>query len=1245
MTINVSNNNPRVNYTATSGQTAFTIPFDYFDDGDISVYKNGTLLTIGTHYSISLTTVTLVTGATVGDKIAITRDVPLERTTDLTSTYNAASLNDQLDRLVAQVADLDDRVSRSISLNDYEVGVSLDLPATADRLGKTIQFNASTGALEVGPSGDELTSIASIASEITALDGISSNITTVAGAISNVNSVGTNISSVNSVAGSISNVNNVNTNIANVNLVGASIANVNDVADSIDQVELVAGSISNVDTVALANANIGTVAGAVSNINTLASSVSNVALVAGALSNINTTVTNLANINAVGNNIDDVNDVANVITKVTTVADNIANVNTLSSQAANIGTLAAISGSINSLGGISSDITTLAAVASDIGTAASNAASAESAKNAAEAARDATLAAYDSFDDRYLGAKSVEPTLDNDGNPLVSGSLYFDTNTDTMKLYVGSSWVAAYVTGTGVIAASGGTMTGDLNFNDNVKAKFGAGSDLQIYHDGFNSFIKDAGTGYLIIQASAIGFANDGNSENLAFFAQDGAVNLYYDNAAKLATTSTGIDVTGTVTADGLTVDGTDTEAATSQLLKVRNSTTGEAVTIGLYAKADNGGDGNSGSITFDAGADGTATNNELRFSADHQTDTNPALSIKGNGDISFYEDTGVTPKFVWKAADERLGIGTSSPSSALTVQADLGALLADTSGTRYIEIVPPQTSNSFVGEIGTRSSHALALNTVGTERMRITPTGSVGIGTSSPSKSFVVSDGGAMGIELSPDDAGQGYSRILNYDRTASAYEPLYIEAEDLRFSTGTSATERMRIDSSGNVGIGTSSPSSYHSPADNLVIGSSGDNGLTIVSDATSGGTICFADGTSDGAQYAGFIDYQHNGDYMRFGTTVGTERMRITSSGLVGINEAAPHSGLHVKGAGSAGWITVENTTVGNYSIVDFLNDSGTRVGYVGTYNGANAFYIYGAQSGPMQFFTNATERMRLDSSGNLLVGTTTTDTTAATGFTVQSDGQLFLSADSQHVATMTRLTNDGDILTFRRSAIGGAGLTTVGSIASVGGANLAIGTGDTGIRFVDSNDQIYPYNMSTGANRDASIDVGTSGARFKDLYLSGGVYLGGTGAANKLDDYEEGTWTPAYEPTTGAFTAITTIGTGRYTKIGRLVHIQGSIRTSGTLTIGTASGNLQITGLPFTNSSQSSGAQSFSHQSWNLGTDILNTGVAVNPSVSYLLLYKNTLNGSSFPFGNITVAEMDTGGGSFSNLLNFALTYTV
>jgi hypothetical protein len=82
------------------------------------------------------------------------------------------------------------------------------------------------------------------------------------------------------------------------------------------------------------------------------------------------------------------------------------------------------------------------------GLASTSATSANDAKTAAEAARDATLAAYDQFDDRYLGTKTTDPTVDNDGNPLVAGSLYFNSVSGVMRLYTGSAWVAAYVSGT-----------------------------------------------------------------------------------------------------------------------------------------------------------------------------------------------------------------------------------------------------------------------------------------------------------------------------------------------------------------------------------------------------------------------------------------------------------------------------------------------------------------------------------------------------------------------------------------------------------------------------------------------------------------------------------------------------------------------------------------------------------------------------------------------------------------------------
>jgi hypothetical protein len=92
------------------------------------------------------------------------------------------------------------------------------------------------------------------------------------------------------------------------------------------------------------------------------------------------------------------------------------------------------------------------AAASSASSASTSASNATSAQTAAEAARDQTLAAFDSFDDRYLGAKTSDPTLDNDGNALVAGALYFNSVDGIMKVYTGTIWVAAYVSGTDFLA-------------------------------------------------------------------------------------------------------------------------------------------------------------------------------------------------------------------------------------------------------------------------------------------------------------------------------------------------------------------------------------------------------------------------------------------------------------------------------------------------------------------------------------------------------------------------------------------------------------------------------------------------------------------------------------------------------------------------------------------------------------------------------------------------------------------------
>ena len=185
--------------------------------------------------------------------------------------------------------------------------------------------------------------------------------------------------------------------------------------------------------------------------------------------------------------------------------------------------------------------------------ASASATSATAAANSATAAQTAeanTLAAYDNFDDRYLGAKASDPATDNDGDALVAGMLYFNSTDGIMKVYTGSAWVAAYVSGQSVLNLSGGTMTGDIVYSDDVAAVFGDDSDLTIVHDsGGNSNVFKA-DGYV--------FRNKANS-NLTLELTPGAtksVKLYHQGSEKLAVTAGGVTVTGGISATSVSGDG-----------------------------------------------------------------------------------------------------------------------------------------------------------------------------------------------------------------------------------------------------------------------------------------------------------------------------------------------------------------------------------------------------------------------------------------------------------------------------------------------------------------------------------------------------------------------------------------------------------------------------------------------------------------------------------------------------------------
>ncbi len=202
-------------------------------------------------------------------------------------------------------------------------------------------------------------------------------------------------------------------------------------------------------------------------------------------------------------------------------------------------------------------------------------------------------------------------------------------------------------------------------------------------------------------------------------------------------------------------------------------------------------------------------------------------------------------------------------------------------------------------------------------------------------------------------------------------------------------------------------------------------------------------------------------------------------------------------------------------------------------------------------------NATA-ITIDSSENVLVGTTATDT-AAVGFRYRSSLDAISSvADGGISAYFGRRTSDGDIVAFRKND------DIVGSIGTTA-SNLVIGTGSVGLRFYDGGDAVLPHTAAGGSS-NGLVDLGQGGFNaFKDLYLSGGVYLGGTAAANKLEDYEEGTWTPVIAGCT------ISIGRANYVKIGGLVKLDFNVVITGNDNSGSP---MLMTGVPFTASSANS-----------------------------------------------------------------------
>ena len=752
--------------------------------------------------------------------------------------------------------------------------------------------------------------------------------------------------------------------------------------------------------------------------------------------------------------------------------------------------------------------------ASNAQTAAETAQSAaETAQTAAETAQTAAEAALDTFDDRFLGAKASDPTVDNDGNALIDGALYFDTTNDIMKVYDLTNTTWRQLTLTSANQTNVNTVAGQISPTNNIATVAGADTNIGLVagsianvnttasnianvnsvagnESNINSAVSNESNINAVVSNASNINAVAGNASNINAVSSDitnvntvatniSSVNNFadvYRIAASAPTTSLDIgDLYFDTTSDTLKVYGASgwqsagsSINGTSQRYHYDISGTPTSVT---------GADANGNTLSYDAGyvdvyvngvrmsqADITVTSGDTVTFTEALADGDE-VDIVGYGTFAVASlnadnlDSGTVP-------DARI-TGAYTGITNLTMS---GNLTVDTN-TLYVD-----SANNRVG-VGTVSpSYILDIQgqNAGTDAILRVKT----LGTQTYSDAFLFLETAGSGITgIAFGDSADNNVGLINYDHSDNS---LYIR---------TNATEAMRIDSSGNVGIGTSSPNvTLHVQGANA---SSGDSNHSVVIDDTTsmaqgvGGGIVFRGNYGSGLTNGGFIQ---------------TEK---------------------------------SNGTSGNYAFDLVL---GSRA------NGSSP-----------------AETMRITSNGNVLVGKTNTGFGTA-GVELRNNGvagKVFMTRSGGDPLSLNRLSSDGEILGFYKDS------TLVGNIGTFGSAlyiSSPDGT-DAGLRV--GNSTVLPVT-TTGALRDNAINLGSASARWKDLYLSGGAYIGGTGSANYLDDYEEGSYNPSLTPTSGTVATNSSFDTFQYTKTGRFVHVTGVLTN---VVPSSASGDLDIT-LPFT-----------------------------------------------------------------------------
>ena len=482
----------------------------------------------------------------------------------------------------------------------------------------------------------------------------------------------------------------------------------------------------------------------------------------------------------------------------------------------------------------------------------------------------------------------------------------------------GPSWNSSgdvYISG--IATANNGLVVGvGLTLADDVKLNLGDDNDLQIVHDGSNSLIDGAGTGGVHLKSNTeIKFLKRTGSENILVGTADGSVAAFYDNTKRLETTDGGALVYGTVGAGqtALVVEGDIKATGVVTAVSFNGDLVGTAATTNstglhvvgvatvLNVNATNVTAGVVTATTFSGALSGNATSATTATTAtnvtvaDESSDTscNVLFTTAATGDLAPKSGTNLT---------------FNSSSGALTATSFVGNLTGNVTGNATGLSGTPNIdcgTGSFTGDIDIAdkivhtgdtntairfpSTDTITLETSGSERLRITSAGNIGINSTSPGFPLVVqADGNRNSIQIINAGSGTEEGRLYWYASDASTIRGAISGQENgLLFFAG-GATERARIDSSGDMGLGVT-PNNFGSQRTFHIKGPSGEGAAIRLQD------------NGDTADSNDYIIYKNaSAAYLRVNGTDplrfylnGAERMQLDSSGRLSIANDIPGS----------------------------------------------------------------------------------------------------------------------------------------------------------------------------------------------------------------------------------------------------------------------------------------------------------------------------------------------------------------